>query len=191
MATGSIALVESEPTNVTRPAAIEVATPPAPDEPTVTASGERIGALIDGVRVRQAVVQSDERGSLTEMYSPAWGFTDEPVVYVYQATIRPGIKKGWIVHLRQDDRLFFDDGAAKVALYDARTDSPTKGMVNELFVGSANRALLRIPAGVFHGVVNVGERELRYVNMPTRPYLHDQPDKRRLPPDTDVIPYRL
>jgi dTDP-4-dehydrorhamnose 3,5-epimerase len=191
MTTGSIGRVEPETTNVPPAAAIEVATPPTPDDPTVTASGERIGALIDGVRVRQAVVQSDARGSLTEMYSPAWGFTEEPLVYVYQATIRPGIKKGWIVHLRQDDRLFFDDGAAKVALYDARTGSPTKGMVNELFVGSANRALIRIPAGVFHAVVNVGEHALRYVNMPTRPYLHDQPDKHRLPADTDAIPYRL
>src|SRR5215218_5209516 len=93
---------------------LEIATEPKPDPATVTASGERVESRIDGVRVRPAVVQSDARGSLTEIYSPAWGFTEEPVVYVYASTIRPGVKKGWIVHVEQDDRLFFDDGAAKV-----------------------------------------------------------------------------
>jgi dTDP-4-dehydrorhamnose 3,5-epimerase len=64
-------------------------------------------------------------------------------------------------------------------------------MINELFLGSANRGLLRVPAGVFHAVVNVGASELRFVNLPTRPYRHEQPDKARLPVDTDAIPYRL
>jgi len=29
------------------------------------------------------------------------------------------------------------------------------------------------------------------VNLPSRPYLHEDPDKYRLPHDTDEIPYRL
>jgi dTDP-4-dehydrorhamnose 3,5-epimerase len=171
--------------------AIEISTAPTPDQATVTEGGERLGTLIDGVRIRPAVVQSDARGEVTEIYNPAWGFTEEPLVYVYTTTIRVGQRKGWIVHLEQDDRLFFDDGTAKVALYDARVGSPTQGLVNELFMGSANRGLVRIPAGVFHGVVNVGEQKLRFVNCPTRPYRHDRPDKSRLPADTDAIPYRL
>ena len=63
--------------------------------------------------------------------------------------------------------------------------------MNVLFFGEADRALLLIPAGVFHGVVNVGESEARFINLPTRAYRHDQPDKSRLPTDTDAIPYRL
>ena len=50
-------------------------------------------------RVREAAakVQVDERGSLTEIYSEAWPFTDEPLVYVYQTTIRVGWMRttGW------------------------------------------------------------------------------------------------
>lgn len=38
--------------------------------------------------------------------------------------------------------------------------------------------------------VNVGERDLRFINCPTRPY-RDKPDKARLPADTDAIPYKL
>jgi dTDP-4-dehydrorhamnose 3,5-epimerase len=172
-------------------AELDIPESPAPDEATVTREGRRLDAFIDGVRVRSAITQSDERGSLIEMYDPAWGFTEEPLVYVYESRVHPGQKKGWIVHFEQDDRLYFGVGSAKVAMYDARTQSPTQGQVQELFLGSVNRGLLRIPAGVVHAVVNVGSDELMFVNMPTRPYRHDQPDKLRFPQDTDAIPYRL
>lgn len=173
------------------PIELDVATAPVPDVPTVTPSGERLAPVIDGVQTRAVVVQSDERGSVSEIFNPAWGFTSEPLVYVYETTVHPGQKKAWIVHLQQDDRLFFNQGAAKVVLYDARVGSPTKGMISELFVGAANRMLLRIPAGVFHGVVNVGPETLRFINLPTQPYHHDRPDKLRLPTDSEAIPYRI
>ena len=48
-----------------------------------------------------------------------------------------------------------------------------------------------IPPGVFHALLNVGEIDALFVNLPTRPYRHDAPDKFRLPLDTDQIPYRL
>src|SRR3954464_5819961 len=99
--------------------AIEIATTPTPDTATVSPTGERLRTPIEGVRLRPAVVQSDQRGSITEIFNPPWDFTDEPLVYVYQTTVRPGQKKGWIVHFEQDDRLFFDDGISRIALYDA------------------------------------------------------------------------
>ena len=170
---------------------IDIPESPAPDEATVTREGRRLDEFIDGVRVRPAITQSDERGSVIEMYDPAWGFTGEPVVYVYETRVHPGQKKGWVVHYEQDDRLFFSTGAAKVVLFDARAGSPTHRLVQEVFLGTANRGLLRIPAGVIHAVVNVGPDELRFVNMPTRPYNHERPDKSRLPHDTSAIPYDL
>jgi dTDP-4-dehydrorhamnose 3,5-epimerase len=170
---------------------LDVPVTPIPDPPTVTPSGERLAPVIDGVITRRVVVQSDERGSVSEIFNPAWGFTSEPIVYVYETTIHPRQKKAWIVHREQDDRLFFNQGAAKVVLYDARVGSPTKGLVSELFVGAANQTLLRIPAGVFHGVVNVGPDPVRFINLPTRPYRHDNPDKLRLPADSEAIPYRI
>jgi dTDP-4-dehydrorhamnose 3,5-epimerase len=170
---------------------LDLADEPTPDPATVTPDGRRLERLIEGVRVRPAIVQSDERGSVTEMFNPAWDFSDEPLVYAYTTTIRPGQKKGWVVHHEQSDRLFYDNGAAKIVLYDAREGSPTKGLVNEIFLGAANRALLLIPPGVVHAVVNIGETELRFVNMPTRPYDHARPDKSRLPADTPAIPYQL
>ncbi len=160
-----------------------------PDAQTVTPEGRPVQELLDGVRVRPATMQIDERGSVCEMYNPAWGFTDEPLVYVYETRIRPGWIKGWVLHLEQDDRLFFSIGHVKVVLYDARSDSPTFGRLNVHYFGEANRALLRIPAGVYHAVQNIGQQDVVFVNMPTRPYRHEQPDKYRLPLDTPEIPY--
>jgi dTDP-4-dehydrorhamnose 3,5-epimerase len=136
-----------------------------------------------------APTQLDERGSVCEIYSPAWGFTDEPVVWLYETRIRPGQIKGWVLHLEQDDRLFFSTGDIKAVLYDARPGSPTSGRLNVRCFGDMDRALLRIPAGVYHALQNVGDRDAVFLNLPTQPYRHEEPDKYRLPLDTPEIPY--
>lgn len=161
------------------------------DTQTVSADGSRLQELLEGVRVRPAVTQIDHRGSVCEIYNPAWGFTEEPLVYVYQTTIRPGQVKGWVLHLEQDDRLFFSFGDVKVVLYDGRVDSPTFEQLNVLYFGESSRGLLRIPRGVYHAIQNVGERDAVFVNCPTNPYRHEEPDKYRLPLDDDRIPYRF
>ena len=160
------------------------------DTQTVTRDGERVQEAIHGVLVRHAVTHADERGALTEVYDERWEFTVEPVSYVYSSTIRPGQVRGWVVHLEQDDRLFFVKGTAKLALYDAREGSQTFGLANLYFLGDHDRALVRIPAGVVHGVKNVGDDEVVFLNLPTEPYAHDDPDKYRFPLE-GTIPIRL
>ena len=155
---------------------------------SVTADGRPVGSLIDGVRIRAAVTQPDERGSVTEILDPRWGLDDEPLVYVYQVTIRPGQRKGWAMHKRQADRLFFSLGAIKVVLYDDREGSPTRGMTNEFVFGDERRCLVRIPPGVWHALTNVGQGEALFVNCPTEPYRHDDPDKWVLPAENELIP---
>jgi dTDP-4-dehydrorhamnose 3,5-epimerase len=48
-----------------------------------------------------------------------------------------------------------------------------------------------VPKGVSHAVQNVSDQEGMFVNLPSQPYRHDDPDKYRLPLENDVIPYRL
>ena len=74
------------------------------DRPTVAPDGTELGDLPDGVRVRDLITHTDDRGTLFELY-------------------------------------------------------------------------------------NIGDREAVIVNFPTRPYEHEDPDKFRLPLDTDAIPY--
>lgn len=161
------------------------------DSSTVRSDGTRLALQIDGVVVRPATTHADARGTLCEIFNPAWGFTEEPLVYVYQAAVRPGQTKGWVVHAKQDDRLFFSRGTAKIVLYDSREESSTFGMINELHHGDHSRALVRIPCGVFHAVQNVGTDDVEFINLPTVAYRHDDPDKYRLPLDTEAIPYRF
>lgn len=161
------------------------------DEQLVTSEGERVHELIHGVRVRHATTHADERGDLCEIYDERWEFTTDPVPYAYFVTLNPGSVRGWVVHLEQDDRLFFASGTIKVGLYDAREDSPTVDLLNVFYFGTNDRALLRIPAGVFHAVKNVGAGEAVFVNLPSRPYDHASPDKYRLPADSEEIPYRI
>jgi len=87
--------------------------------------------------------------------------------------------------------MFVYGGVLRVVLYDAREDSESYRQLNVFYFGSHDRTLLSIPAGVWHAVTNVGTAEASFVNLPSRPYEHDNPDKLRLPRENDVIPYRL
>ncbi len=164
---------------------------PVKDLPTVTPEGERLGPRIDGVVVRRAITQTDERGTVCEILNPAWSVHPIPLAYVYQFTIRPGKIKGWHIHRLHDDRIFVSRGEVKVVLYDSRADSPTHGLVNEIFRTGLDRDLMVIPAGVYHAHQNLGSEEALFISMPTRAYNHGDPDVYRLPVDNDVIPYRF
>jgi dTDP-4-dehydrorhamnose 3,5-epimerase len=161
------------------------------DRQTVTPSGVRIASVIDGVEFRAGQMQVDERGTLVEILSLGENSVDLPIVHVYMVSIRPGQVKGWVVHRKQDDRLFFLSGSSKVALYDGRVGSPTEGLVDVRFLGTDNRGLLVVPAGVYHALRNVGSDDVLFANLPTRAYDHADPDKFRLPAANDVIPYAI
>ena len=161
------------------------------DRQTVTASGEELIQLPDGVGFRDAVTHVDDRGSLCELYDPRWGWSPDPLVYSYMFTLRPGIVKGWAMHKEHEDRYFLLFGDLEVVLYDDRDESPTQGLVAKVYLSEHRRRLMNIPAGIWHADHNVGDRDVVAVNFPTRPYEHENPDKYRLPIDTDRIPHRF
>jgi dTDP-4-dehydrorhamnose 3,5-epimerase len=164
---------------------------PRKDTQTVTPEGKLIAPLIHGVIIRPAVTHADERGALCEILNVAWNVHPAPINSVYQLTVRPGKVKGWHLHKLHDDRIFLSQGAAKVVLYDTRPDSPTCGMVNEIYRTEEHRSVMLIPAFVFHAHQNIGHQDLLFISMPTRPYNHADPDVYRLPVNNDVIPYRF
>ena len=162
---------------------------PVKDLQTVTPDGRSVKPMIHGVIVHRRPLQEDERGEIVEVYRPSWGLHPDPLVYVYQISVRPGAVRGWVVHRDQDDRVFLSRGTLRWALYDDRQDSPTHRMLNVITVSERNRALIVIPRGVYHGVQNIGEKEATFLNMPTKPYHHEDPDKYRLPLKNDLIPF--
>jgi len=159
------------------------------DAQSVTPEGKRVLKLIHGVEVREATTIADERGEICEIFNPAWGVLPEPLVYAYLTAVQPGRIKGWVYHRLQHDRLFVAKGRLKIVLHDLRDDSPTRGMTNELCLTERNRGLVVIPVLVAHAVQNVGDCEALFVNLPTRPYDHANPDKYRIAIESGAIPY--
>lgn len=144
--------------------------------------------MIDGVVIKQLRRIPDERGCLTEMLR-----SDDDIFekfgQTYFTTTYPGVVKAWHYHKSQVDYFVCVRGMVKLVLYDPREDSPTKGEVQELFVGERNMVLVRVPRHVYHGWKCVSEEEAIVVNVPTEPFDREEPDEYRLPWDTDQIPY--
>ena len=164
---------------------------PVQDRATVNSAGESLSALPHGVKFHRSATHSDERGSVCEIFDLRWNWHPDPIVFVYTFTIRPGKIKGWGMHKMHEDRYFVLSGEMEVVLYDARPDSPTSGAVARLVLSHYDRRIMNIPAGVWHANRNLGDTDVVVVNFPTIPYDHTNPDKYRLPVDTDEIPFKF
>lgn len=143
---------------------------------------------IDGVIIKKLKVIPDERGRLMEMLR----YDDslyKKFGQLYMTTVFPEVVKGWHYHKIQIDNFVCVKGMLKIVLYDSRENSPTKGMVNEFFMGIHNPILLQIPPLVIHGMKGTGTEEGILINCPTEPYNSDTPDEFRVDPHSNDIPY--
>jgi dTDP-4-dehydrorhamnose 3,5-epimerase len=161
------------------------------DKQTVTSEGRRVDRLTEGVSVRHIPTQIDDRGSVFEIYDLRWHFHQEPLVFSYCFTLRPGRVKGWALHKRHEDRYVLLKGELKLVLFDPRPESSTYGEICEIWLTEYDRKLVNIPSFVWHADHNIGSTDVMAVNFPTIPYDHSNPDKYRLPVDTELIPYRF
>jgi dTDP-4-dehydrorhamnose 3,5-epimerase len=139
--------------------------------------------------VKQLKSIPDERGRLMEMLR-----VDDELFkgfgQVYLTTAYPGVVKAWHYHKKQWDHFVCVRGMMKVVLYDGREESPTRGEVNEFFMGEHRHILLQIPPRVMHGFKCVGEYEAIMINCPSEMYNHAQPDEFRVDPHHNDIPYQ-
>ena len=144
--------------------------------------------LIRGVRTKSLKVIPDERGRLFEMLR-----CDDPLFrkfgQVYCTTVNPGVVKGWHYHKKQVDNFVCVSGMIKLVAYDGRPGSPTKGMVNEFFIGAHHPLLVQIPARVLHGFKGISSHEAIVINVPSEPYHHAKPDEYRVHPHDNDVPY--
>ncbi len=145
-------------------------------------------AAIDGVRARRARVLPDERGRLGEILR-----ADDPWFekfgQVYFTTTYPGVVKAWHYHRKQTDHFYCLRGSVKLALYDAREASATRGEVNEIYLSEHRPALVRIPPGVYHGWMCVSDVECCVINVTSECYDYKNPDEFRADPHEGDIPY--
>lgn len=145
-------------------------------------------AMIAGVKVERLKVIPDERGRVMEILR-----SDDEIFHkfgqVYMTSTYPNVVKAWHYHKIQTDNVTVVRGMLKLVLYDPREDSPTKGEINELFIGEHNPLLVQIPKRVYHGWMCISETEAIAINIPTEAYNREEPDEYRIHPHDNDIPY--
>jgi dTDP-4-dehydrorhamnose 3,5-epimerase len=142
--------------------------------------------VIDGVKIvalRQIV---DERGKIMHMLKAS----DPHFIQfgeIYFSCAWPGTVKAWHIHQTMTVNNAVISGRAKLVLYDQREDSPTKGELQEIFLGEDNYVLVQIPPGIANGYKAYGDKLVILANCATEP--HRPEEMIRLDPTTPQIPY--
>jgi dTDP-4-dehydrorhamnose 3,5-epimerase len=163
---------------------------PAWDDAGAALQEFQIPDQIEGVILRRLITKRDSRGDLTVLLSGHYvpGFSTP---HIYHVSAKAGSVRAWVYHRWQSDQLAYTNGAFRVVLYDLRPGSKTKGLLNVLDIGAANPVQLTIPPYVIHGVQNIGTSDAYFINMPTKAYDPNRPDKARIPKDHPGIPYQF
>ena len=144
--------------------------------------------MIDGVKIKELKVVPDERGRLMEI------LREDDAIFkkfgqVYMTTAKPGVVKAWHYHKLQIDNFTCIIGSIRLALYDARTNSPTFKEVNEFILSLDTPRLIQIPVNVYHGFKCISDNEAVVINVPTRVYNRTSPDEYRIDPYDNDIDY--
>ncbi len=142
--------------------------------------------MIEGVKTKKLSFIPDDRGKLMEILRCDEGIF-EGFGQVYITTTYPGVVKAWHYHKLQKDNFVCLKGMVRLVLADMRENSKTKGEINEFYIGEYNPLFIQIPEGVYHGWRCVGTEEAIVLNVPTKPYNHNEPDEYRLPAHNNGI----
>lgn len=143
------------------------------------------GLSIDGVVVKKLNRIPDERGCIMHMLK------EEDQEFnrfgeIYFSTIYKGVIKGWHIHKEMELNYAVVFGDIKLALYDDRKGSNTKGNLMEIFTGSKNYLLIKIPPMVWNGFKGIAEESI-VANCATLSHRSDE--IQRLDPFSKKIPY--
>ena len=143
--------------------------------------------MIDGVVVKPLRRIPDERGTILKMLEASdpefKGFGE-----VYFSTVYPGVVKGWHKHPHTWLHYCVVTGAIKLVLFDDRDGSPTRGELQEVFIGDDNYALVQIPPGVWNAFKGVGTAEAIVCDVTDLTHADDVIE-RLDPHHNDVIEY--
>lgn len=142
--------------------------------------------MIDGVVITPLRQFADERGKVMHMLradaAHFQGFGE-----IYFSCVHPGAIKAWHIHKKMTLNYAVPHGKIKFVLYDDREGSPTKGEVQEIFMGPDNYCLVTVPPLVWNGFKGVGTETAIVANCASIP--HDPDEIERMNPFDPAIPY--
>lgn len=143
--------------------------------------------MIDGVQVVPLRRIPDERGTIMHMLKA----TDPHFVRfgeIYFSTVYRGVVKAWHRHREMTLNYACVFGRIKLVLFDEREGSPTRGELQEVFLGPDNYALAVIPPEVWNGFKGMSDPYAVVANCCT--HVHDPARTTRLDPFENHIPYQ-
>ena len=133
---------------------------------------------IRGVKFKKLTRNPDDRGFFSEVARDDEGLLSKAGQFSVAKTY-PGVIKAFHYHEKQDDLWFFPVGNARVVLVDLREDSPTRGVIEQYFMGEDNPSTLLIPIGVAHGYQVLGNEPVVITYLTTESYDSVKPDEKR------------
>mgnify|MGYP003145800347 CR=1 FL=1 len=95
---------------------------------------------------------------------------------VNYSVLNPGIVKAWHRHKNQDDYFCVVKGMAQIGTYSDK-DGPEK-----YFIGEHNPAIVKIPAGEWHGLKALGNEPCGLLYFVTNLFDLENPDEERAGP---------
>ncbi|MBI2932231.1 MAG: dTDP-4-dehydrorhamnose 3,5-epimerase family protein [Planctomycetes bacterium] len=142
--------------------------------------------MIDGVKVVPLRRVPDERGTIFHMLKRTDPHFKE-FGEIYFSTIYPGVVKGWHKHKEMTLHYACIFGRIKLVVYDDREASPTRGQLQEFFLGPDDYSLVIIPPGLWNGFKGMSDPYALVANCASHP--HDMSKQERLDPFKNPIPY--
>ncbi len=144
--------------------------------------------MIEGVKVTPLKQFFDERGKVMHMLR-----SDDPHFKqfgeIYFSCIYPGVVKAWHIHKRMTLNYAVPHGHIKFVLYDDRSDSSTKGEIQEFFLGPDNYFLVTVPPMVWNGFKCFGSGSEMAILANCASIPHDPTQVSRRDPIDTSIPY--
>ena len=142
--------------------------------------------MIDGVIISPRRQIVDERGKVMHMLQktdPEFNEFGE----IYFSFVFPGVVKAWHLHERMIINYSVPVGRIKLVLFDSRSDSPTNGELQEIYLGEDQHCLVTIPPLVWNGFKGLGTATSLVANCSSIP--HDPLEISRLDPHESFINY--
>ena len=142
--------------------------------------------MIEGINITLLKQIEDERGKVMHMLrNDSKNFTKFGEIYF--STVHPNKVKGWHLHSKMTLNYAVVLGEIKLVLYDARSNSKTKGQVQEFFLSQKNYKLVSVPPLIWNGFMGIGDKTAIVANCADLPY-DDNEIKRKSAFDKN-IPY--
>ena len=140
--------------------------------------------MIEGVKITPLKQFFDERGKVMHMIknnSPEFKKFGE----IYFSCTNPNAIKAWHLHKKMTLNYAVVSGAIKCVLYDDRSDSPTKGQIDEYFMSPEDYFLLTVPPLIWNGWKSIGNNISIVANCSDIPHDPDEIQRKAIG-DSDI-----